>query len=143
MSDLGNKEIMAENIRYYMDINQIDRNKLCSDLGIKYTTLCDWLNGKTYPRIDKIEMMANYFCIQKADLVENRRTRHVVNSLMTAEEKKLNTTYLIDDGTMQLVIEIFNKDRVLFDVYKSDDRDRLVAYAKKLQSLHDMENGEN
>lgn len=58
MSDLGNKEIMAQNLQRLMDSRGIDRNKLCADLGFKYTTLTDWLKGNTYPRIDKIEMMA-------------------------------------------------------------------------------------
>jgi len=35
-------------------------------------TFSDWVNAKTYPRIDKIELMANYFGISKADLVEER-----------------------------------------------------------------------
>ena len=70
MSDLGNKQIMAENIRYYMYKKQIDRRKLCEALGFKYSTVTDWLNAEKYPRIDKIEMMANYFKISKADLVE-------------------------------------------------------------------------
>ena len=34
-------------------------------------TFSDWVNAKTYPRIDKIELMANYFGISKADLVED------------------------------------------------------------------------
>lgn len=72
MSDLGNKKIMAENIQYYMALNHKERYDLCRDLGFKYTTLCDWLKAKTYPRIDKIEMLANYFGIEKADLVERR-----------------------------------------------------------------------
>lgn len=74
MSDLGNKEIMAKNIRRYMDELRIDRNTICSDLGIKYTTFADWVNAVTYPRIDKIEMMANYFHVTKADLVEDSDT---------------------------------------------------------------------
>lgn len=71
MSDLGNKEIMARNIQRYMNKMNVDRTTLCYDLGIKYTTLTDWLKAKTYPRIDKIEMLANYFDISKADLVED------------------------------------------------------------------------
>lgn len=71
MSDnLDNKKVMANNIKYYMELNNIDRKTLCQALGFKYTTLSDWLNAKTYPRIDKIEEMANYFGISKADLVE-------------------------------------------------------------------------
>ncbi|MCR5072767.1 MAG: hypothetical protein K6A39_02915, partial [Clostridiales bacterium] len=32
----------------------------------------DWEKGNTYPRIDKIEMLANFFHIQKADLIEEK-----------------------------------------------------------------------
>lgn len=71
MSDLGNKEIMAKNIQHYMDKNGISRNKLSDDIGISYTTVSDWINAKTYPRIDKIELLANYFNVEKSDLVED------------------------------------------------------------------------
>lgn len=72
MGDLGNKAIMAENIKYYMKKNNKSRNDICDDLGFKYTTFSDWVNGKKYPRIDKIEMMANYFGVEKSALVEKR-----------------------------------------------------------------------
>ena len=70
MSDLGNKEIMAKNIQYYMDKYEKTRQDMCDALGVKYTTFTDWVKGNSYPRIDKIELMANYFGISKADLVE-------------------------------------------------------------------------
>ncbi len=72
MSNLGNKEIMANNIRYYMNINNVTQTELCNTLGFKMPTFSDWVNAKTYPRIDKIELMANYFGISKSDLVEER-----------------------------------------------------------------------
>ena len=71
MSALGNKEILAKNLNKYMKINEVDRNKVANDLNIKYTTLTDWCNGNSYPHIDKIEMLANYFHIQKYDLIED------------------------------------------------------------------------
>ena len=70
MSDLGNKEVFSENLRYYMESRSKDRNQVCKDLDIKYTTFTDWYNGNKYPRIDKIELLANYFSIQKSDLIE-------------------------------------------------------------------------
>lgn len=70
MSDLGNKEVFSENLRYYMESRNKDRNQVCKDLDIKYTTFTDWYNGNKYPRIDKIELLANYFSIQKSDLIE-------------------------------------------------------------------------
>lgn len=71
MSDLGNKEIMAKNIQHYMDKYEKTRQDMCDALGVKYTTFTDWVKGNSYPRIDKIELMSNYFGISKADLVEN------------------------------------------------------------------------
>ncbi|MFI8574024.1 helix-turn-helix domain-containing protein, partial [Stenotrophomonas bentonitica] len=41
--------------------------KLSNDLKVKYTTLSDWINAKNYPRIDKIELLADYFNVTKAD----------------------------------------------------------------------------
>lgn len=72
MSNLGNKETMSKNIRLQMDLHEVSRKELCDAIGVKYTTLTDWINGNTYPRIDKIELMANYFGISKSDLIEDR-----------------------------------------------------------------------
>lgn len=71
-SDLGNKEIFAKNLKYYMEYYSKDRNTICEALNIPYTTFTDWYNAVTYPRIDKIELLANYFSIQKSDLIENK-----------------------------------------------------------------------
>ena len=74
---LGNKEIMAENIQYYLAKNAKAPIDMVRDLEFKQTTVYDWINARTYPRIDKIEMMANYFGIDKSDLVEKRNTDEI------------------------------------------------------------------
>ncbi|WP_153053367.1 helix-turn-helix domain-containing protein, partial [Streptococcus suis] len=71
---LGNKEVMSKNLKFYMDKKGVDRNQLCADLDLKYMTVSDWINAKTYPRIDKIELLANYFGINKSDLIEEKST---------------------------------------------------------------------
>ena len=70
MSDLGNKEIMSTNLRKYIELSGKDRKDIAKELEVSYSTLTDWINGNTYPRIDKIELMARYFKIMKSDLVE-------------------------------------------------------------------------
>lgn len=72
MSDLGNKKIFSENLKYYMTINRKTRVDVCRDLDIPYSTFTDWCNANIYPRIDKIELLANYFDIKKSDLVESK-----------------------------------------------------------------------
>ncbi|SQF66295.1 Phage transcriptional repressor [Streptococcus dysgalactiae subsp. equisimilis] len=90
---VGNKEIFARNLGFYMERKGVDRNKLCSDLNFKYTTVRDWLKGITYPRIDKIEILANYFKIEKSDLIEDKHS----SSLSQGEDisstlQKITTT---------------------------------------------------
>lgn len=69
---LGNKETMAKNIKRLMALNQVNATDVCNALGFKAPTFSDWVNAKTYPRIDKIEAMSNYFGVSKADLVEDQ-----------------------------------------------------------------------
>lgn len=84
MSNLGSKEIMAKNIKRYMQENNVTQTEICKTLNIPAPTFSDWVNAKSYPRIDKIELMANYFGIKKSDLVEQRTSspsKHKIETL--------------------------------------------------------------
>ena len=63
-------KIFAENLTYYMKLHKVDRVMLANELNFKYTTVCDWCNGKVIPRANKILILANYFGIQKSDLTK-------------------------------------------------------------------------
>lgn len=84
-----NKKIMADNIQRYMDQRGITRQQLCDALDIKYTTLRDWLKGLTYPRIGKVEAMANYFGCEKSDLIEQKADNSVRDVQITERELRI------------------------------------------------------
>ena len=71
MSNLGSKQIIAKNIKKLMEVNNVSQTDICNALNFKPSTFSDWANAKTYPRIDKIEMLANYFGVEKSDLIED------------------------------------------------------------------------
>ena len=73
MSDLGNKAVIAQNLRYYIDKSGKTQTEICRDLNFRPSTFSDWVKGNTYPRIDKIESLANYFGINKSDLIEDKK----------------------------------------------------------------------
>ena len=70
MTSIGNKAIMSQNLKYYIEKSGKDRKKLAEIWGFPYSTVSDWVNGRKYPRIDRIEIMADYFGILKSDLIE-------------------------------------------------------------------------
>lgn len=66
------KKIFTNNLIYYMGQKGINASELSKDLDIKYSTVRDWCNAKNYPRVDKIQLLANYFNINKSDLTEDK-----------------------------------------------------------------------
>lgn len=70
MSNIGNKEVFAKNLAYYLEQSGKDQKEIALTLGFAPSTFNEWLKAKKYPRIDKIEMLANYFGILKSDLIE-------------------------------------------------------------------------
>ena len=83
MTNLGNREIFAKNLAYYVDKSGKTQKELSEIADVATSTFNDWMKAKKYPRIDKIEILANYFGIQKSDLIEKK---------MTEETEKDNDT---------------------------------------------------
>lgn len=81
MSNLGNKDVMSKNLKYYIAKSGKSRQELSEIWGFPYSTVTDWINGKKYPRIDRIEIMAEYFGILKSDLIEEREKQSTESEL--------------------------------------------------------------
>ena len=70
-------EILAKNIKRYMDSRNMTQKELAEIVGVSAPTVNEWLKGKKYPRIDKVEIMANYFNILKSDLIEDKTNQPI------------------------------------------------------------------
>jgi len=99
--------------------------------NISNMTLSDWKKGKSTPKADKLQKIANYLNVS-------------IEYLMNGNEKSdlSDNNYYINKGTADVAQEIFENDKILFDAYRSTSKDRLIAYAKKLEELRKMEEGE-
>lgn len=90
---LGNKKIMASNIRRHLEKKNMNPKEFSKAMNFKYSTVLDWVNAKTYPRIDKIELMANFFNVEKSDLVEIYSPKIIsateINNQVVLLDKKL------------------------------------------------------
>jgi len=70
------REVFAKNLRMYMDRMGKTQKELAEIVGVSAPTMNDWIKGKKFPRIDKIEILANYFGCLKSDLIENKTEDH-------------------------------------------------------------------
>lgn len=115
---MDNKTIFASNLQKYMDLNGKTRRDVCDALGFSYYTFTDWVKGKKYPRMDKVEMLANYFGIQKSDLIEEKMTGEIekdneilsgiIVRMRTDEDfrKLVESLYLLDSAKIKGVSEL-------------------------------------
>lgn len=93
MKDLGNKPVMAANIRRYMEEKGVKAKELSKAINVPYTTVLSWIKADYYPRIDKIEMMSDYFGCLKSDLIEDKTKQPTESEL---SETKLALHDLVD-----------------------------------------------
>ena len=120
---IENKKIFANNLSFYMEQKGVDRNTLCADLDLKYTTVRDWLKGITYPRIGKIELLANYFNINKSDLIENKiSTAQPSDSLL---EKITNTARKLNTDNKKIVLRTSEE---LLEAQKGEENEERFEY---------------
>ena len=97
MSTIGNREVFARNLSYYISLCERDQKEIAKVVGVAPSTFNEWVKGKKYPRIDKIEILANYFGILKSDLIEE-----------TNEKKDISKTLMVTDSE-QMLLELFRK----------------------------------
>lgn len=83
------KRLFSINLKRIMLENGKTQSDIVKDLSFRQATVSDWLNGKKYPRMDKIEMLAQYFRISIDELISvSKQEKMSLSSLELALIKK-------------------------------------------------------
>lgn len=64
------KEVFAKNLNRLLSKNGKTQSDLVTYMNTTASTVSDWCNGKKYPRVDKMQKLADYFGVLKSDLTE-------------------------------------------------------------------------
>ena len=111
---MDNKNVFASNLKRYMEVKGKTRNDISEALGISYFTVSDWVNGKKYPRMDKVEMLANYFGIQKSDLIEEKEPATESDGLTESQRKLIDFAKGLTEDQAGKVLQLM-KSILAFD----------------------------
>lgn len=103
------KRIFSRNLKNVMDSCGKTQKDIVDNLNFRQATVSDWLNGKKYPRMDKVEMLAKYFNVPITALIQKSN-----DIILTAAEQRLVEKYrqLDDDGRAEVDIIIDAKLQV-------------------------------
>lgn len=125
MSSTENKKVFARNLRRLLDERGMQDKDLIEITGASQTAVSDWLNAKKYPRIDKIEKLANFFGVKKSDLIEDRIAyaeykEEIIDSLVSKY-------MLLSDSEKEKALDYLN-----YLVEQSKKNQRPSIYPKKV-----------
>ena len=130
MLDDRYKKIFAENLKYYMKLHNKNQADLINDLGFNKSSVSTWCNGTRLPRMDKVDILAKYFDINRSDLIEDKDTEH-------------KPYYYLNPETSRIAQKIYdNKElSVLFDAAQDAEPEDLQALHGMLMALKRKEKG--
>lgn len=133
MSEESYKKIFSKNLNHYMELNGKTQSDLVNDLAFNKSAVSTWCNGTRLPRMDKVEILARYFNINRSDLIEEK------------DNSEINDHYYLNDETREIAQEVFeNPDmRTLFKVARDIPPERLKAHIEFMKSLKEQENKHN
>lgn len=106
MSAIGNKAVFSKNLKYYIERSGKDRRELADIWGFPYSTVTGWVNGQKYPRIDRIEIMADYFGIQKSDLIEDKEKSVIADGLTDAQRTLIDFARSLPEDKAALALRL-------------------------------------
>lgn len=66
------RAIFSRNLKMYMEIYDLNNVELSRIVGVSESTVGKWLLQKSLPRMGVVEQLANYFKINKSDLLEDK-----------------------------------------------------------------------
>lgn len=64
------KKVFVSNLQRYLDEGGKMKKDIAAHLNISAGTVSDWCKLRSYPRMDKIQKLAEYFGCEKSDLIE-------------------------------------------------------------------------
>lgn len=94
---------LSKNLNLLMKKYGKKRKQVSKDLGVPYTTYTDWVNGNAYPRLESMQMIADYFHLGvddlQIDITENSDVMRRINAYIK----------LLDEANGEIVPSIRHK----------------------------------
>ena len=102
--------IFAQNLKGLLVQNKKSRKEVCRDLDIKYTTFCDWINGRTIPKGTMVERLGAYFQVGSSyffiDREDSSKEDFAVNDLSDEQiQELLNAGFCFRHKSLKEYIE--------------------------------------
>lgn len=104
MDETAFKKMFARNLTYYINASGKTQAEVARALHLNKATLSSWCTGMRTPRMDKVDLLCEYFNIRRSDLMEEHThssgTSSNIRMDVTTDEANIISEYrrLPEDG---------------------------------------------
>lgn len=70
MTDEMQKKVFSQNLRRYIEMSMSTQREIAQSIGVSPQTFNTWCMGVALPRMGKIQQLADYFGVEKTDLID-------------------------------------------------------------------------
>lgn len=126
MSENEQRAVFSKNLNRYLSISEKSQKEVADAIGVSPQNFNTWVKGIALPRMSKVQLLADYFGIQKSDLLEEK-----------------SDGYYLNEETAQIAQQIYEDKelRALFDAARDADPEALQAAQAMLKVLKRKERG--
>ena len=107
------KKIFSKNLKRLVNNSNLSQREIAISINVSPQTFNTWINGIAIPRMSSIQLLADFFKVEKADLIEENilTTEYqdialIINQLINNLKESKKVTYngeLMDEITKELV----------------------------------------
>lgn len=133
------KKIFSKNLKKYMYLNSKTQTDLINDLGFNKSAVSTWCSGSRLPRMDKVQLLADYFGIEKSDLLEEKKPTSM-DYLDTQTIKQLNRVNIdkVNTYSRNLLNIQEMEDKSYLEVNAAHERTDINVTADMIQHDNDI-----
>ena len=130
------KKIFSKKLNYYMRINNKQQDDIVNDLNINKSTISTWCRGVKMPRVNAIQLLADYFGVTITDfLVDDYNTPTISN-----DNIEFAVIGDVAAGFDKIAIEDWTGDKILIpsSYLKGRNKDDFFVLRIKGDSMYPM-----
>ena len=121
MSDEVKKKIFTKNLNSYIEQRGKTQLEIAKSIGVSPQTFNTWCKGIAIPRMGKVQALADYFHINKSDLIEEKKQDDETPAILQYynvlnDLGKKEATKRVEELTY---IPLYNQDTNLLDAAHS------------------------
>lgn len=103
------KRIFARNLTRYIAQSGKTQKELADMFGVAQSTFNNWCTGARYPRMDKVEQLADYFGIKKSDLIEEKTETPAEDAGLSEKRRVLmDFAKTVPDDQVDMILRVMH-----------------------------------